>query len=141
MHIHTHAHTGQTGVCIQPPFAPHTELFKISVHGVLNGYALNNEVYSSSLYILKIFTCMNSLPYTGLTISHAQRLHDGKMRRTLLLLRAHLLQDGDDHVKGGPLPWVLVHADPDEFGYVGRDTRWHTHPQTLTCDLLGRRSR
>ncbi len=39
-----------------------------------------------------------------------------EMTLELDYLLFHLLQDRDDHVEAGPLPGVLVHADPDQSG-------------------------
>lgn len=43
----------------------------------------------------------------------------------------HLLQDGHDHVKFGPLGRIFVHADPHKFADVGRDARRDGGTQTL----------
>lgn len=52
-----------------------------------------------------------------------------------LLLGAHLLQDGENHVKGWPLAGVLVHTDADQFGDMGGDARGNVDPQSLQCNL------
>ena len=44
----------------------------------------------------------------------------------------HLLKDGDDLLKGGPLARVLIHADPDELGHVGAHTGADVQPQPLS---------
>lgn len=59
-------------------------------------------------------------------------------RRSLVL---HLLQDGDDHVKLGPLGWVFVHAEPHQFTDMRWNPRWNGWPKTFERHLSNRGAR
>jgi len=54
---------------------------------------------------------------------------------TVYSLVFHLLQDGDDHVKAGPLAWFLVHADLDESGHVRSDAGWDADAEAFQRHL------